>query len=331
MGRAGVLLALLSWGSASADPVRLRLSTPAPEGTAYARELHSFSREISSRTSGHVDAKWYMGAITGDEQTQIERMQRGQLDGAGLALGCERLAPSLLAIRVVGLVRSRDEANLVMRKLKPRIDQEMSRAGFVGLGLSTLGSIVLMTRTPVRTFAELKKQRLWVWDKDEIQLRLLRTMGLQPVPLPVETAGAAYDEGRLDGFLAVPGAALALQWSARTRYFLTFPLGQMSACFVVSQRSFDPLPLDERAVVAAAAAKLSARIEEVGRDLDAALLQRLFERQGLKQVTPDPSLATQFLEEARHAREKLDEKMVPRELMTQVLGWLADYRAEHPN
>jgi TRAP-type C4-dicarboxylate transport system substrate-binding protein len=329
MTRGCAALAMLTCATALADPVRLKLSTPAPEGSAYARELHSFSREVSAGTDGHVDAKWYMGGITGDELTQIERMQRGQLDGAGLALGCERLAPSLLAVRVVGLLRSRDEASLVIRRLKQRIDQELAHAGFIGLGIGTLGSIVVMTRTPVRSFTELKKVRLWVWDKDEIQLRALRAMGLQPVPLPVEQGGAAYDDGRIDGYLAVPGAALAFQWSARTRYFLSVPLGQMSACFVMSQRSFDALPLDERSVVATSAAKLSARIEDVGRELDSALVERLFEKQGLQKIAPDTSLLPQFLEAARLAREQLDEKLVPRDLMNQVLGWLADYRAEH--
>lgn len=310
--------------------MRLRLATAAPEGSAYARELNSFSREVLRDTRDHVEAKWYMSGIAGDELTQIDRMRRGQLDGAGLALGCDRLAPSLLAVRVVGLVRSRAEASFVMRRSKTRIDEEMARAGFVELGLGTLGSVVAMTRTPVRTMAELRKLRLWVWDKDEIQLRLLRAMGLLPVPLSIEAGGAAYDEGRIDGFMTVPSAALAFQWSARTRYFLDFPLGEISACLVMSQRSFDALPLDERAVLTAAAAKLSARVEEVGRALDAELLERLFERQGLKRLTPDAAFVDEFLEDARRAREHLDEQMVPRELLTRALGWLADYRAEHP-
>jgi TRAP-type C4-dicarboxylate transport system substrate-binding protein len=330
MRRLAGLLVLLGWGSAWGDAMRLKLATPAPEGSSFARELHSFSRDVASGTGGHVDAKWYMGGIAGDEWTQIERMQRGQLDGAGLAFGCERLAPSLLAVRVVGLVRSRDEASFVIRSSKSRIDREMAHAGFVALGMGTLGSIVAMTRTPVHSLAELKKLRLWVWDKDEIQVRLLRAMGMQPAPMSIESGGAAYDEGRIDGFLAVPSAALAFQWSARTRYFLDFPLGQMSACFVMSQRSFDALPLDERAVLATAAAKLSARVEDVGRELDAALTERLFEKQGLKRTTADPSFVSEFLEDARLARERLDETMVPKELMTRVLGWLADYRAEHP-
>ena len=321
-------MALLSTGTAFADSLRLRLGTPAPEGSSYARELHSFSREVLSGTHGHVDAKWYMGGITGDEPTQIDRMQRGQLDGAGLAFGCEQLAPSMRVVRVVGLVRSRDEASLVLRHLKPQIDQEMAHAGFVLLGLGTLGSIVALTRTPARTLAELKKLRLWVWDKDEIQVRMLRAMGFQPVPLSLEGAGAAYDEGRIDGFLSVPSAALAFQWSARTRYFLDFPLGEISACLVMSQRSLDALPLDERAALSAAAAKLSARVEDVGRTLDDALLGGLLEKQGSKRLTPDASFVAQFLEEARVAREQLGDKEVPGELMNRVLGWLADYRAE---
>ncbi len=330
MIRVCALVAFLLGGTALADPIRLRLATPAPEGSAYARELHSFSREVLRETNGQVEAKWYMSGIAGDELTQIERMRRGQLDGAGLALGCDRLAPSLLAVRVVGLVRSRDEASFVMRSSKMRIDQEMARAGFVELGLGTLGSIVAMTRTPVRTVADLRKLRFWVWDKDEIQLQLLRAMGLHPVPLSIEAGGAAYDEGRIDGFLAVPSAALTFQWSARTRYFLDFPIGEISACFVMSQRAFDALPLDERAVLSTAAAKLSGRVEEMGRALDAELLERLFERQGLKRLTPDAAFVDEFLEDAHRAREHLDQKMVPPELLSRALGWLADYRAEHP-
>ena len=332
MLRVCVLLALLGPGVAFADPVRLRLSTPAPEGSAYARELHSFSREVVASSDGRVDTKWYMGAITGDEFAQISRMRRGQLDGAGLAIGCEQLAPALRAVRVVGLVRSRDEASLVIRRLKSKIEEEMAQAGFVPLGLGTLGPVVAITRTPVRTLDEIKKLRLWVWDKDEVQLRMLRAIGFHPVPMALEEGGPAYDDGRIDGFLAVPTVALAFQWSARARYFLDFPLGQISACFVMSQRSLDALPVEDRNAIAAAAAKLSARVEEVGRALDTALLGQLLERQGLKRLTADAGFVTEFLEESRVAREQLDDKFVAHDLVNEVLGWLADYRAEraHP-
>jgi TRAP-type C4-dicarboxylate transport system substrate-binding protein len=162
-----------------------------------------------------------------------------------------------------------------------------------------------------------------------MQAELLRTMGLSPVPLPLEEAGAAYDQGRIDGFLSVPGAALAFQWSTRAKYFLDFPVGQIIACFAMSQRSFDALPVDQRKVVAGAAAKLSARVEEVGRELDSALLGGLFERQGMKRVPADRTLIGDFLDEARRARDHMTDQQVPHDLLTSVMSWLADYRAEH--
>jgi hypothetical protein len=58
MAGACLLLALLLSGSALAEPIRLKLATPAPEGSAYARELHGFSRQVESarvedRARGH--------------------------------------------------------------------------------------------------------------------------------------------------------------------------------------------------------------------------------------------------------------------------------------
>jgi TRAP-type C4-dicarboxylate transport system substrate-binding protein len=121
---------------------------------------------------------------------------------------------------------------------------------------------------------------------------------------------------------------LAFQWSARGRYFLDFPLGQIAACFVMSQRSLDALAVEDRTALAAAAAKLSARVEDVGRALDAALLGQLLERQGLKRLEPDAAMASEFLEESRVAREQLDDKLVARDVISRVLSWLADYRAD---
>ena len=51
--RALALLVLLA-GVAQADTVLLRFATPAPEGTAWAREGVAFQREVESATQGRV-------------------------------------------------------------------------------------------------------------------------------------------------------------------------------------------------------------------------------------------------------------------------------------
>src|SRR3954451_3899123 len=90
--------------TAHADPVRLRLAALAPEGTAWAREMKAFARDLEQATHGEVTAKWYFGGIAGDELTVLERIHKGQLDGTAGALFCEQLAPSFRVTRVVGLL-----------------------------------------------------------------------------------------------------------------------------------------------------------------------------------------------------------------------------------
>src|SRR6478609_8035830 len=125
----------------------------APDGTAWARELRAFSREVESATHGELKVKWYLGGIAGDDAQMADRMAREQLDGAASAgMLCLRAAPSLRVLRVQGLVRTRDEARAT---------------GYAMLGLGQLGVDVIFTRRPVASWAELQKLKLWRWDLDE--------------------------------------------------------------------------------------------------------------------------------------------------------------------
>ena len=326
--RALVLSLLLVSGTASAEPVLLRMASLAPEGTAWAREMKAFSRDIEVSTHGAVRLKWYLGGIAGDEFAVLERIRKGQLDGEAGALLCEKLAPSLSATRAAGLFQSREESRMVYGHLRQRIDQEMAHAGFVNLGLGTFGPILVFSREPVRTLSDLRNAKIWQWDKDALWRKIEDDLGMHGVSLPVEEAARDYEDHRTDGFLAMPGAALAFQWSTQARYFMDLKLGMLPACNVISQRVFDTLPVEHQQAVRTAAAKLAARFEDVGASQDEALMSGLLVKQGLTAVTVSESFRTEFLEAARHAREKIDPALVPPDLMSQVLSWLADYRAE---
>ena len=55
--------------------------------------------------------KWYLGGIAGDDFEAADRIGRDQLDGiGGGAWLCERYAPSMRVLRLVGLFQTRDES-----------------------------------------------------------------------------------------------------------------------------------------------------------------------------------------------------------------------------
>src|SRR5438067_456169 len=94
--------------NAAAEPLVLRMASVAPDGTAWARELKAFGREVQSVTANEVQIKWYLSGIAGDELRTNERIQRDQLDGmVSGGILCQRLAPSLRAVALAGQFRDR--------------------------------------------------------------------------------------------------------------------------------------------------------------------------------------------------------------------------------
>ena len=308
----------------------LRMATPAPEGTAWAREIRTFARNVESETHGQVRLKLYFGSVAGDELQVGERIQRDQLDGAfSGGMLCMRLAPSMRVMRVLGLFQGRNELAYVLGRLKPTIDEEFRKSGFYNLGLVGIGPELVFSRRPIRTIDDLKAMRLWVWGADDTLGPTLGALGFHTVPGSLENAARLYDAGNIDGFVAAPAAALAFQWSAQAKYVLPLKLAVLDACVILANRALDPLPVEYKSVIRNNAAKVLSRLESFSRDQDDALLGGLFARQGLQTVAPTPALRAQFFSEARAVRERLAEQLVPRPLLDRVLSLLADYRAEH--
>lgn len=196
----------------------LKLATIAPDGTTWAHELKAFSREVETATRGEVRLKWYYGGIAGADLQVGDRIARGQLDGtASGGMLCSRLAPAMRVMRVRGAFRNRDEAAHVLNRLRETIEGQFRKSGFVQLASTGLGADYAFSRAPVQTLDDLKRLKGWRWDVDDVALLFDKELGFASVALPLEDAGPAYDEGRIDGFYAIPTAALAFPSGTRAR------------------------------------------------------------------------------------------------------------------
>ncbi|HEY1585420.1 MAG TPA: TRAP transporter substrate-binding protein DctP [Polyangia bacterium] len=327
---AGLLVALCSLPTRAHAQTVIRMATPVPEGTLWAREIHRFEEHVDKETAGQVRFKVYFGGIAGDELQVGERIRREQLDGAfsGGQL-CMRAAPSMRVMRVLGLFQGRAELNYVLGRLKPIIDEEFRKAGFINLGLVGVGPELIFTRRPIRSLAEVKAIKLWTWSLDNTLGPGLDGLGFNTLRADLGDAGRLYDEGKVDGFISAPTAALAFQWSARSRYMLPLRLASLDACIIIAERAFDPLPDSFKTIIRNAVAFTATHCEELGKEQDEALLGGLFAKQGLATLPLTPETRSQFFTEARQLRDKMAGTLVPTPLLDRVLSLLADYRAEH--
>jgi len=277
------------------------MGTLVPDGTAWARELKAFAREVEAGSG--LKVKFYWGGIAGDELEMIARSKRGQLDGfAGAAL-CSELAPSLRVTRIQGIFPSRDEHERLVRQI-PGVDEEFKKQGFMCLGVTGLGPSVVFTRAPVSSWAELKKLRLWRWDLDPVAWQQDRAMGLTVVPLSVEGAAAAFDAGKVDGFVALAASALAFQWQSRAPVILPLEVDYLQACLLIAQSAWDALPIETQQTVRAAGAKLQRRMELVGRDADHTVLSGTLIGHGVRATAVPPALRDAFFKAAHETRAR---------------------------
>ncbi len=312
-----------------ADRIVIRMATAAPDATSWARELRAFAREVENSTEGEVAIKWYFGGIAGDEQEAFARVDKAQIDGVAAGVLCSTVVPSMRVFTIPGLIQGRDEANYVSQKMTPQYTVEARRSGYAFLFTSGLGPVLVFSRPPLATMEQLRATRLWHWNLDVIGGRALRAMGVPIQAGTLAEASRAFDQHKIDGFIAVPSAALAFQWSTQAKYIMDLRIGYLEGCLLVANRAWDRLTHAQREAVTAAAVKTARRFDDVGREQDRQLLGGLFEKQGLKITMPSPSVRAQYFEAAREARERLGEELLPRVLLDQVMRILADYRAEH--
>lgn len=317
--------------SAAGEPTTLRVGTVAPRGSGWAREFAAFARYVEAEAKGTLKVKLYLDGVAGDELAMGERVKRGQLDGvASGQFLCQAAAPSMRVLRMPGVFQSRDEARDVVTRLQSTIEEEAAKNGFVVLGAAGLGPDVFFTREPVRSLEDARRLKLWRWDLDDVGIAASRDMGMQIVPMSLEEGLRAYDDKRIDGFVAAPTAALAFQWPAAATYVTDLHSGYIYGCLMFGERQFQRLKPELQAAVRAGAARMLVGIDELGRRQDEELLGGMFAKQGLKTVAVSPAFRAEYFAAAKAAREHLADRMIPRELLERVLRMLADYRIEHP-
>jgi TRAP-type C4-dicarboxylate transport system substrate-binding protein len=282
------------------------------------------------QTKDEVEAKFYLNGIAGTEDEVFKRLEAGKLDGAisGGPL-CRQVMPSIRVFDVVGMFQNQEEATYVLRELNPALEAEAHKAGYDLLTTGSVGPLVMFTRDPITSMADLQQTRLWSWDLNTVMLKEATALKLKIVATNLEEARKSFDDKRVDGFVTTPVVALAFQWYVGTKHLTDLRLGYLMGCFVVRQAALDALPLDQQAIVRKDATKLGAKIDADNKRADQKLLGETYEHLGVKSSPVSKKFRAEFFEAARAGRKGLDANLVSQDLLDKVTRMLADFRAEH--
>ena len=197
----------------AAAATTLKIATLAPDGSYWMTALRESAAEISKRTDGRVEMRFYPGGTMGDDQAVLRKMRIGQLHGGGMLSGT--LAARVPDLEVYGLpllFRSYDEVDHVRGAFDARLLAELESNGLVAFGFIETGFAYLMSVDPVDSLDDLRGRKAWFPEGDAVGQAILEAAGLSPVPLPLSDVLTGLQTGLIETVAGPPVGAVALQW-----------------------------------------------------------------------------------------------------------------------
>src|SRR3954468_22343912 len=201
MKRLAPFLALLclSAGSASAQTVRIKLGTLAPQGSTWHQLLQQMAAEFSKESGGKVELKIYAGGTQGNEGEMIRKISIGQLQAASMtAVGLHEITPEPQAEEVPFLIDSYEEYDYVHEKVRARLEESLAKKGYVVLQWGEVGFVYLFSTQPYRSPEDFGKGKVFTWNGDPGAEAAWKAGGFKPVVLSSTDLIPALSSGMIN-------------------------------------------------------------------------------------------------------------------------------------
>ncbi len=289
-GAAVFALAASATAAFAADPIKLRISTPAVEADWHAKMLPVFKQELDRLAPGQFDVEIHLNGTLFKQGTEPAAMQRGNLEMAMIsAFDISKQIPEWSIFTAGYLLRDPQHQTKVFES---DIGQEMYRLvedkmGIKILSVGYLGTRQLNLRTEkeVKTPADLAGVKLRMPGSDT-WLFLGKALGANPLPVAFGEIYTALQTGAIDGQdNPLPTVRAAKFYEVTKQVVLTDHL--VDAIFLSLAGSTWKKLDDKQKTAVTSAAQAAVRFNNENRVKEEAELSDFFKAQGLKVYKPN--------------------------------------------
>jgi TRAP-type C4-dicarboxylate transport system substrate-binding protein len=328
MHRLATLFLLLLLLPLQGQAVTFKIATLAPDSTPWMNAMREGAEEVEKNSNGRVKIRFYPGGVMGNDKSMLRKIRAGQLHGCTLTGGgLTSIYPDSQLYSLPFLFRSFEEVDYVRERMDPIFLQGMEKEGYVSFGLSEGGFAYFMSQNPLSSVDDLKQQKVWAPEGDEIARQTFAALGVSPIPLPMTDVLTGLQTGLIDTVETSPVGAIALQWHTRVKYLADTPLLYLYATLVVKKSAFDRLSKEDQEVMRTAMAKAFRKINEQNRK-DNAGARKALQEQGITFIAPTAEDLAKWRGLMADKTDEMGEQgLFSRELLKQLRGHLRNYRA----
>ena len=271
-------LACAGLAAVSANAAEWRFNNPLPETRPETKELMRFADDVNKAVGKEFKIKMYNGGSLGLKNPDVLRfLPKGAVEMSLVwANYLGRDAPALSSVFVqgsIGTVAELEKALPVVRKI---YEEEFAKWDVVAVGylaIPMLEASIFCRDEPVRTLEALKKKKLRVWAKDQVDS--FTRLGISAQIIPQEEMYVALKTGVVDCavYPALYAHTVSLQEVAKYASFL-YPMAAGPYVLGTSKRKWGTLDDKYKAAITKAADDAWGRTNEYSDDHDRELAAR---------------------------------------------------------
>jgi TRAP-type C4-dicarboxylate transport system substrate-binding protein len=298
----------------------------------WMRVMRDAAKEVAKQTNNQVRIKFYPGGVMGGDEAVLRKIRLGQLHGGVFVSGTlTKFYPDNLVYGLPLIFKSYKEVDYVRERMDGTIIQGLEKNGFVTFGLAEGGFAYLMSKKPIHSIEDLRKQKVWIPDNDEASLEILKTFGVSPIPLSLADVRPALQTGLIDTVATSPVGAIALQWHTQVHYVTDIPLFYLYGMLAVEGKAFQRFPLEHQAIMRETMGEAYSKIDRrIRKDNDEAFTA--LKNQGLEFIQPSKETLKHWKTSAFDAtKQMIRSGRLSKDIVDVLEGHISDYRSRASN
>jgi len=314
------------------DRKPVRLATLAPQGSSSHQILLAMGEKWREGPDGGVKIIVNAGGLLGGESDVVSKMRAGQVH-AGLltSIGLGEIARSVLALSSIPMLfRDLDEVSYVRGKLRTSLEKRLADKGFVALFWADVGWVKYFSKTPVVHPDDLKKVKLFAWTGSTAQIDLMKSLGLNPVPLEPNDILPSLRTGLIDAVTTAPYYAQVLQYYDPAPHMLDLNWAPLVGALVITKKTWDGMPPELQKAMTEAAEKAGDELTVRNRKESDEAVEAMKKR-GLNVHAVTPAIEAEWRAWVETVYPKLRGMDIPAELFDEVKMVVEEYRKTKPS